>query len=119
MGHTDYALGRSLPEYDRLLSRTSVSAADGTDAARGWDYPRGMQVLDVGCGVGDDERRARCARRGNPQLCSPSKPMTTAELMAYPEHPWIRTFWEMVTIPQTLFEHYYGTPSKLTGYPNL
>ena len=41
MDDTDYAFGRSRAEYDRLIEQGELlSASDGTDVARGWDYAR-------------------------------------------------------------------------------
>ena len=50
---TDYALGRSYAEYDRLIEQGELFRPLTERMLRSSGISRGMSVLDVGCGVGD------------------------------------------------------------------
>jgi ubiquinone/menaquinone biosynthesis C-methylase UbiE len=53
MEETDYAFGRSRAEYDRLIEQGELFRPLTERMLRAAGITRGMQVLDVGCGVGD------------------------------------------------------------------
>jgi len=53
MDDTDYALGRSEAEYERLLEQGDVMRAMTERLFRAAGLGPGMRVLDVGCGVGE------------------------------------------------------------------
>jgi ubiquinone/menaquinone biosynthesis C-methylase UbiE len=53
MEDTDYALGRSDDEYRRLMAQAVVLRPLTERMLRASGVSRGMDVLDVGCGVGD------------------------------------------------------------------
>jgi len=53
MEDTDYALGRSDDEYRRLVAQAVVLRPLTERMLRAAGVSRGMDVLDVGCGVGD------------------------------------------------------------------
>jgi ubiquinone/menaquinone biosynthesis C-methylase UbiE len=53
MEDTDYAFGRSRAEYDRLIEQGELFRPLTERMLLAAGITRGMQVLDVGCGVGD------------------------------------------------------------------
>jgi ubiquinone/menaquinone biosynthesis C-methylase UbiE len=53
MEDTDYALGRSSAEYDRLIEQAELMRPLTERVFRAAGVERGMRVLDVGCGAGD------------------------------------------------------------------
>jgi len=53
MGDTDYALGRTNAEYDRLIEQAELLRPLTERLLRAAGIGAGMHVLDVGCGVGD------------------------------------------------------------------
>ena len=53
MDETDYALGRSHSEYDRLIEQAELLRSPTERVLRAAGISLGMRVLDVGCGVGD------------------------------------------------------------------
>lgn len=53
MEHTDYALGRTSSEYDRLIEQAELLRPITERMLRTAGVCPGMHVLDVGCGVGD------------------------------------------------------------------
>src|SRR5689334_11430544 len=53
MDDTDYAFGRSRAEYDRLIEQAELFRPLTERMLLAAGIARGMQVLDVGCGVGD------------------------------------------------------------------
>ncbi len=53
MDDTDYAFGRSRAEYDRLIEQGELFRPLTERMLLAAGIKRGMQVLDVGCGVGD------------------------------------------------------------------
>jgi ubiquinone/menaquinone biosynthesis C-methylase UbiE len=53
MEDTDYAFGRSRAEYDRLIEHGELFRPLTERMLLAAGITRGMQVLDVGCGVGD------------------------------------------------------------------
>jgi ubiquinone/menaquinone biosynthesis C-methylase UbiE len=53
MDDTDYAFGRSRAEYDRLIEQGELFRPLTERMLFAAGIKRGMQVLDVGCGVGD------------------------------------------------------------------
>jgi 2-polyprenyl-3-methyl-5-hydroxy-6-metoxy-1,4-benzoquinol methylase len=53
MDDTDYAFGRSRAEYDRLIEQGELFRPLTERMLVAAGITRGMQVLDVGCGVGD------------------------------------------------------------------
>src|SRR5713101_8572673 len=53
MEETDYAFGRSRAEYDRLIEQGELFRPLTERMLLAAGIARGMQVLDVGCGVGD------------------------------------------------------------------
>lgn len=50
---TDYALGRTAAEYDRLIEQADLLRPLTERMLRASGITSGMRVLDVGCGVGD------------------------------------------------------------------
>jgi ubiquinone/menaquinone biosynthesis C-methylase UbiE len=52
----EYVLGRSQPEYDRLIEQGMVLAPATERVLRAAGIGSGMRVLDVGCGVGEVAR---------------------------------------------------------------
>jgi ubiquinone/menaquinone biosynthesis C-methylase UbiE len=53
MDDTDYVLGRTDVEYDRLIEQAEVLRPLTGRMLRAAGIRTGMQVLDIGCGVGD------------------------------------------------------------------
>ena len=53
MDDTDYAFGRSRAEYERLIEQAELFRPLTERMLLAAGITRGMQVLDVGCGVGD------------------------------------------------------------------
>src|SRR5215470_11895135 len=53
MDDTDYALGRNADEYARLIEQAVLLRPLTERMLRAAGLSSGMQVLDVGCGVGD------------------------------------------------------------------
>ena len=53
MDDTDYALGRTNAEYDRLIEQAELLRPLTERLLRAAGIGAGMHVLDVGCGVGD------------------------------------------------------------------
>lgn len=53
MDDTDYALGRTRAEYDRLIEQAELFRPLTERMLRAAGVGTGMHVLDVGCGVGD------------------------------------------------------------------
>jgi SAM-dependent methyltransferase len=53
MDDTDYALGRTCSEYDRLIEQAELLGPITERMLRAAGICAGMHVLDVGCGVGD------------------------------------------------------------------
>lgn len=53
MEDTDYALGRTSAEYDRLIEQAELLRPSTERVLRAAGICAGMHVLDVGCGVGD------------------------------------------------------------------
>src|SRR5215469_3770745 len=53
MDDTDYVFGRSRAEYDRLIEQAELLRPLTERMLRAAGICQGMQVLDVGCGVGD------------------------------------------------------------------
>ena len=53
MEDTDYALGRSKAEYDRLIEQAELLRPLTERVFRAAGITSGMHVLDIGCGVGD------------------------------------------------------------------
>src|SRR5215471_6549387 len=53
MDDTDYALGRSYAEYDRLIEQAELFRPLTERMLLAAGIRPGMHVLDVGCGVGD------------------------------------------------------------------
>src|SRR5215469_14202253 len=53
MDDTDYALGRTQTEYQRLIEQAEIVRPLTKRLLLAAGIERGMQVLDVGCGVGD------------------------------------------------------------------
>ena len=52
MDDTDYVFGRSRAEYDRLIEQAELLRPLTERMLRSAGICQGMQVLDVGCGVG-------------------------------------------------------------------
>jgi hypothetical protein len=59
---TDYALGRTNAEYERLIEQAELMRPLTERTLRAARITAGMRVLDIGCGMGDvsflDQRRA-------------------------------------------------------------
>ena len=53
MDDTDYALGRTNVEYDRLVEQAELLRPLTERVLRAAGFRAGMHVLDIGCGVGD------------------------------------------------------------------
>ena len=53
MTDTDYVLGRTVGEYERLIEQAEVMRPLTLRMLEAAGVCRGMDVLDVGCGVGD------------------------------------------------------------------
>jgi SAM-dependent methyltransferase len=53
MDDTDYALGRTNAEYDRLIEQADLLRPLSERLLRAAGIVAGMHVLDVGCGAGD------------------------------------------------------------------
>jgi cyclopropane fatty-acyl-phospholipid synthase-like methyltransferase len=53
MDDTDYALGRTNAEYDRLIEQADLFRPLTERLLRAAGIVAGMHVLDVGCGAGD------------------------------------------------------------------
>lgn len=53
MEDTDYALGRTSAEYDRLIEQAELLRPITERVLRVAGICAGMRVLDIGCGVGD------------------------------------------------------------------
>src|SRR5262245_7850313 len=53
MDDTDYALGRTRSEYDRLIEQAELLRPLTERMLIAAGIERGMHVLDIGCGVGD------------------------------------------------------------------
>ena len=53
MDDTDYALGRTIAEYDRLIEQAEMIRPLTERMLRAAGIGAGMNVLDIGCGVGD------------------------------------------------------------------
>jgi len=59
MDDTDYALGRSEAEYERLVEQGDVMRPMTERLFRAAGLGPGMRVLDVGCGVAKPTTHAR------------------------------------------------------------
>jgi SAM-dependent methyltransferase len=53
MDDTDYALGRTNTEYERLIEQAALFRPLTERTLRAAGISAGMHVLDIGCGVGD------------------------------------------------------------------
>src|SRR5262245_54934827 len=53
MDDTDYALGRSTAEYERLIEQAELFRPLTERMLRATGITTGMHVLDIGCGMGD------------------------------------------------------------------
>ena len=59
MDDTDYALGRTNAEYERLIEQAEVLRPLTERLLRAAGIGAGMHVLDIGCGVGEVSLLAR------------------------------------------------------------
>jgi ubiquinone/menaquinone biosynthesis C-methylase UbiE len=66
MGDTDYALGRTDDEYSRLMAQGVLLRPLTERMLRAAGVSAGMDVLDVGCAVGDVSFLVRGAVQPSP-----------------------------------------------------